>query len=220
MSAPLGRMAKLRGAMSSATRKLGSGAKAVAGKARSVAGSAAARASGAYARLPPAQSILTSWPVLLFAMNVFIAIGGFYMYLAKYNKFRWDSFTVDGKLPFFEIHSHLNVIVFILLALVWTYMVYYINNKIFKSDWMKIGGIFAAIFAGITQLYLFGMFYWLFTGAEDDNKNDLKAANKEADLVAATAADANAAACSTACAGDRAENAYTIASDCPQGVCP
>lgn len=141
------------------------------------------------------------------------------MYLSKYNKFRWDSFTVDGKLPIFEIHSHINVIVFILLALVWTYSVYYINNMVFKSDWMKFAGIFAAIFAGITQLYLFGMFYWLFTGADEDSENDLKAANKEADLVAAKAADTNAATCSTACAGDRTENAYTIASNCPNGTC-
>lgn len=76
------------------------------------------------------------------------------------------------------------------------------------------------VFAGINQLYLFSMFYWLFTGAADDNANDLKSVNKEADLVAATAADANAAACSTACAGNRTDNAYTIASDCPNGACP
>lgn len=227
MSAPVGRMAKLRGALSSATRKVASGAKVATGKLvsgakvatgkfKSAAASAATRASGAYAILPS----IYSWPVGLLLGNVFLAALGFYMYLGKYNKFRYDSFTVDGKLPIFEIHSHMNVIIFMLLSLVWTFSLYYMNNMIIMGDFMKIARIFVGLFAGITQLYLFGMFYWLFTGASEDNANDLKADNKETDLLAAKASDTTAKACSTACAGDRTDNATTISADCPNGTCP
>jgi hypothetical protein len=215
-------MAKLRGALSSATSRVASGAKAVAGKARSAAGKAGSFVRSKTEMLPSSYTVLTGWPTMLLLFNIAISMGGFYMYLKKYNKFRWDSFTADGKLPFIEIHSHLNVLVLLLLSAVWTFTYFLIRQGLFLSDYMKYAMIFSAIFAVFNQVFLFAMYYWLFTGADDDNANDLAMANKKADLNAASAANANAAACSTACAGDRSTNANvtTITADCPNGTCP
>lgn len=213
-----------------ATRKLGAGAAAAAGRvgarAAGAAGAAKARMGAAYRKLPPPASFLTSWPFLLLLVHTFVVSLGMYFYFKQYNKYKGTLFT--STLPFIAA-SHTNVIIFVILAFIWTYLYYYTSNQL-QVGLTGLLRIASMIFGGLTEVGLVIMIGWLFAdtvglggvyGAKADQEQDIKDANSEADLTATTVAAQKEKLCKTACAGDRSDNTATIAANCPNGEeCP
>ena len=204
----------------SGAKRLGSS---VASGAKRIGSSAASGAkrlgSSVKAALPPPSSFFTSWPMIVLLLNGLIASIGFYMYWSKYNVTKWSSFK--STFPFIA-NSHLNVVIFILLAFGWLTL-YYSTKSFMIGDLAmnKLVGMFALLFFGITQAFLaVYLFSWLFTGASKDSEEDAENAQSAADLAASSSANANKAACTTACAGDRTQTVDTIVATCPDKLCP
>ena len=237
MSSGSGRFSRLAAAArTGATRVAGAarkGATRVAGAARAGATSAAAgaaaakaRMGAAYRKLPPPASFLTSWPFLLLLVHTFVVSLGMYFYFKQYNKYKGTLFT--STLPFIAA-SHTNVIIFVILAFIWTYLYYYTSNQL-QVGLTGLLRIASMIFGGLTEVGLVIMIGWLFAdtvglggvyGAKADQEQDIKDANSEADLTATTVAAQKEKLCETACAGDRTTNAATITANCPNGEeCP
>lgn len=214
-----------RTAKAGATRAAGA-ARGMASRAGVAAVAAKQRAMGAYRKLPPPASFLTSWPVMLLIVNTLVVSVGMYFYFKQYNKYKGTLFT--STLPFIAA-SHTNVIIFVILAFMWTSLYYYTSRQL-QVGLTGLLRIASMIFGGLTEVGLVIMIGWLFAdtigmgttsfGAKADQDKDIKDANSEADLTAAAAAAQKEKLCKTACAGDRSDNAATITANCKEETCP
>ena len=165
--------------MASGAKRLGSSAVSGAKRFGSSAASGAKRfGSSVKAALPPSSSFFTSWPMIVLLLNTVIASIGFYIYSRTYNVTKWNSFK--GTFPFIA-NSHLNVIIFILLAFGWLTL-YYSTQSFMIGDLAmnKLVGMFSLLFFGITQAFLgIYLFRWLFTGASNDSEEDAENGEEE-----------------------------------------
>ena len=225
MSSGPGRFSRLAAAARTGATRVAGAARAGATSAAAGAAAAKARMGAAYRKLPPPASFLTSWPFLLLLVHTFVVSLGMYFYFKQYNKYKGTLFT--STLPFIAA-SHTNVIIFVILAFIWTYLYYYTSNQL-QVGLTGLLRIASMIFGGLTEVGLVIMIGWLFAdtvglggvyGAKADQEQDIKDANSEADLTATTVAAQKEKLCETACAGDRSDNTATIAANCPNGTCP
>lgn len=213
------RLARLGASVKSTGQSVSSGARGLAGKVKQ-------RAMGAYAKLPPPSSFLTSWPVILLLVHTCVVSLGMYFYFKQYNNYKGTLFT--STLPFIAA-SHTNVIIFVILAFMWTSLYYYTSSQL-QVGLTGLLRIASMIFGGLTEVGLLIMIGWLFAdtlgmgikgfGAKADQEQDIKDANSEADSTAAASAAQKKKLCDTACAGDRSNNVTTITANCPDRTCP